>query len=673
MKRSFISFGLLVAAAFALTNCAKEESFAPVQEEAGAATPFQVVANIATDTKTYNDGMDTKWSENDQIKLAFTVATGQTIEVTNPLTTKGDGVFTGTIDWTSILGGLNSAFKVSDIYVTYPYNAGAENLVPKTTTQTGYNSMAHLARANCPLYGSVNISDFEYSILNFTQATLPEIKMYHTTSVAEVNITNDSGEPLVINSVSVGESTGDIEGTVPTIVREIKGTTLVAEATEIPHGETVKVYVIVEPFTVAPSEETAKLMFWVNDTPKEVVVEKDITFTAGKIKKVNFTYKGDFPELYAVADVRKEMLVERIVPSINTLVDLEFVKQWVSDLKNHEDIAGLLSGAAMNIVAGDFDSAYYALNGIPGFEYQTEVVVGNGRYIRRVSYKAADYLAQYLKSINDVSSIEELLGVLETVESYYEITGLKETVSTGMGTVLDYMTELRKNVEEYLLSILDKLGIVNKPVEPSRDDYSSSIKYAAAYAAYLKDLAVYESAFATYNAAVELFEGKLRELTDLSIVDLVQRATENEYAEMIVNWMFENSTIRQTLVQYVIDAIAKIEFDIEADNELLKKYAMEEALMQANILANQDVQANFEQLNQDEIDQLNNTPWGLFRLVLDWDKTYEFFQEYQLTEVYATLQTIAKTVEDIVVYDEVNTTIAEQTCELYAPTEIPQN
>ena len=54
MKRIF-TFGLLVAAAFALTNCAQKESYAPVQEEAQNSIPFELVVNLPVETKTVTD------------------------------------------------------------------------------------------------------------------------------------------------------------------------------------------------------------------------------------------------------------------------------------------------------------------------------------------------------------------------------------------------------------------------------------------------------------------------------------------------------------------------------------------------------------------------------------------------------------------------------------------
>ena len=76
MKRQIISWGMMLAAAFTLTNCAKEID-APVQEPESVGYPFEIVASTV-DTKTMNDGMSTKWVANDQINVFHAVSGGTT-------------------------------------------------------------------------------------------------------------------------------------------------------------------------------------------------------------------------------------------------------------------------------------------------------------------------------------------------------------------------------------------------------------------------------------------------------------------------------------------------------------------------------------------------------------------------------------------------------------------
>ena len=61
--------------------------------------------------------------------------------------------------------------------------------------------------------------------------------------------------------------------------------TVKANKTSLKAGQTAKVYVVVEPATCAGSQVT----FQVNDTFEKKITVDEVTFTAGKIKKVNFS------------------------------------------------------------------------------------------------------------------------------------------------------------------------------------------------------------------------------------------------------------------------------------------------------------------------------------------------------------------------------------------------
>ena len=69
--KKIISWGMMLAATFTLTNCAKEID-APVQEPESVGYPFEIIASTV-DTKTVNDGMSTKWESEDQINLFHAV------------------------------------------------------------------------------------------------------------------------------------------------------------------------------------------------------------------------------------------------------------------------------------------------------------------------------------------------------------------------------------------------------------------------------------------------------------------------------------------------------------------------------------------------------------------------------------------------------------------------
>jgi hypothetical protein len=75
MKKQIISWGMMLAAAFTLTNCA-EEIENPNQQPEKQGYPYEIVASTVN-TKTVNDGMATKWDDNDAINLFHAVAGAQ--------------------------------------------------------------------------------------------------------------------------------------------------------------------------------------------------------------------------------------------------------------------------------------------------------------------------------------------------------------------------------------------------------------------------------------------------------------------------------------------------------------------------------------------------------------------------------------------------------------------
>lgn len=288
MKRNFIAFGLLVAAAFALTNCAQKEEYAPVQEEATKYVNCEITVNLPAETKTYNEGLHTKWSADDQIGLIVKYYKNQstgwipnyqlvTEPCDNPFVHVGNGKFVGKLD-EKIISGYLTGLLGSSFTAIYPYGSNGE--VPASTVQTGYDSMAHLAGANCPLKKEISMSwsqDFRDMADSWSESqnipyALPEVELKHVTSVIEVAVANNTSAAVNVNEVAFL-----VDGAV-------KATTVVEKAGALAAGETAMVYIVVEPGTYS------SLSFTVNGgTYVKKINAAEATFTAGKIKKVNFS------------------------------------------------------------------------------------------------------------------------------------------------------------------------------------------------------------------------------------------------------------------------------------------------------------------------------------------------------------------------------------------------
>ena len=174
--KKIISWGMMLAAAFTLTNCAKEINN-PNEQPESAGYPFEIVASTV-DTKTVNDGMSTKWAAGDQINLFHAVC--------DKTDYKNDGAFTvSDIENGNFTGAICETLDLEeeyDWYAVYPYNA--DLVSPKNTTaaftiatglvQEGYDNMKHLAGDVLPLYGKA---------IAVPGADMPALKMSQIASV----------------------------------------------------------------------------------------------------------------------------------------------------------------------------------------------------------------------------------------------------------------------------------------------------------------------------------------------------------------------------------------------------------------------------------------------------------------------------------------------------------
>ena len=297
MKRHFYTLGLMLAATFTLTNCAQEIEN-PAQELESAGYPFEIVVKTA-DTKTVNNDMKTEWVAGDAINLFHVLSEETTYINDGKFTISAEDIESGKFKGT-VVGDLD-AQEEYDWFAFYPYNEnistpanksnnGYVNVGAKTQTQVGNSNMDHVAGANFPLAGVATYA-----------STQPELTMNHLASLLKVHVTNNSSSPLTVTGVTF-TGTEDIVGTYYidfTDLTAVKytssgenyvsaATTLtIVNGTEIPVGGTADFYLGIKPFT-APAE--SKLSVGVNTCIKEIALTDAVTFTAGKIKTLNFSY-----------------------------------------------------------------------------------------------------------------------------------------------------------------------------------------------------------------------------------------------------------------------------------------------------------------------------------------------------------------------------------------------
>ena len=308
MKKFILSLGL-VAMMLNLTNCAKYDDVNSTVEPQG---DFEIYASVS---RTANDGLNTVWATGDDLGVFHAVTDGTTY-------TK-DGQFKlDDVETSRFLGNVNGTLDPQeeyDWYAMYPYssyvpgpaNTGSGYMTigcasNGTQTQTGNNSLAHIAGKNYPMVGKA------YAV---PAGSAPALAMTHAATLLEFEVTNSLEEAITVSSIKftapaaiVGTFYLDFED-----IEKISATSsgsgytsktanlTVKNGTAIAKGETGKFYLPVAPFTAAAN---AKLAIEVNVTSgeKSGVLAKEITlaaatsFNAGKIKTLKVNYNAEFVE-----------------------------------------------------------------------------------------------------------------------------------------------------------------------------------------------------------------------------------------------------------------------------------------------------------------------------------------------------------------------------------------
>lgn len=309
MKKFILSLGLILMA-LNLTNCAKFEEATPAVETKG-----DFVIYASTETRTANDGLNTVWSTGDDMSVFHAVTDGKTYTKDGQfkLQDVATGQFKGNVN------GTLDAQEEYDWYAMYPYssyvpgpaNTGSGYMTigcsaTQTQTQTGNNSMAHVAGKNYPLVGKAYAVPANQS---------PALAMTHVATLLEFEVTNSLEEAITVSNITftaptaiVGTfyidftNTDNIEVESSGATYTSKAATLIVKNGEaIEAGESAKFYLPVAPFEAAAN---AKLSIEVNVTAgekvgmlaKEITLANETAFKAGKIKNVKVNYDAEFVE-----------------------------------------------------------------------------------------------------------------------------------------------------------------------------------------------------------------------------------------------------------------------------------------------------------------------------------------------------------------------------------------
>ena len=278
----------------ALTQCASvQEVEAP---HSARQAPFEVYAG-PVETRTVNDGMDTRWETGDRFSLFHAPAgtssfvADDAFTIDNPATGHAQGTVSGLTD------------GVYDWYMVYPYAGTAVSpaSVPVVVgapadgrqTQQGKDSRAHLAGGNFPVGGKA---------AGVSTPQAPNLSVAPLLSVIAVNVTNPGAAVAKVTSVRfqapeaiVGSFRVDVTGNAPVFQAENatdEALLSVEGSASIRAGESAVFFLGIKPFT---AHAGSTLTLTVNDQVRTVTLPRDYTFSAGQIKTMNVTLEESEP------------------------------------------------------------------------------------------------------------------------------------------------------------------------------------------------------------------------------------------------------------------------------------------------------------------------------------------------------------------------------------------
>lgn len=296
MKKIFFALGLM-AAAFTLTNCAKQETAIKDAQPAKAGVPFSF--NVGIDTKTTTtDGATISWAEEDALNVFHAEAGSTTYGSNDEFTLTSGTTFNGELQD----GALTA--DAYDWYVLYPYASQIETPANaskgyvtvgsksnESQTQVGVNSKAHLAGSNIPLYGVAK---------GVKKGDALSMTLQQIVSVVKVSVKNSTAATIPVSKVSFTAPEGvDVVGTyylnitgaevvfTPSGAQFVsnKANLNVSEAT-IAAGATKDFFLAIKPFSASSGD----IKVTVNTYEKSFTLTSEVVFAPGKIKTIDFDY-----------------------------------------------------------------------------------------------------------------------------------------------------------------------------------------------------------------------------------------------------------------------------------------------------------------------------------------------------------------------------------------------
>lgn len=437
MKKNLLSLGLIAATAFTLTNCTQE--IANPVEPSVDGVPFEIIAS-PLETKTTNDGMSTVWATGDAINLFHAVSGATEYE--------NDGKFEF-VEGNTFKGTLTEALSednIYNLYALYPYNSNIKTPGERTSgyltvgstsskaqVQNGNSSTAHIAGENYPLGGV-------YYDWDGGSEVPVQVEMSHLTTLLEVVVTNQTGKPLVVESVSftgsdniVGTYFIDITGNTPSFTES--GTNYVSKTAvltvldgePIPNGGTEKFYLAIKPF-----DSTGDITLAVNNIPKTKTASTD-KFVAGTVKALNYT-------MLATDVLETSDIVNAIDVADNSIVQIEGLVVAKYDrgalVQDETGVMLVYNGSSMDENIGDkviVSGTKTTYAGFAQIKTPTIKVLSTGNTVTYPTPKVLDAIGMDNQLTSKTIDYIQYTGKLTVSGTYYNVS--VDGTSTAIGSI----------------------------------------------------------------------------------------------------------------------------------------------------------------------------------------------------------------------------------------------
>ena len=446
MKR-LLTIGLMLASAFALTNCT-EQIASPVQEEAinidetndtlleeEVGTPYEVfVESYETKTAMTND-WKTAWLDSsqdggpDMINLFSIPYNGSEYIKHGAFEFVGNQTFHGELYG----GGISNLADKNNWYSVYPYNSNSSSGTTGITanviigaskeenyiqTQNAADNKTHLAGPNYPMYGIKN---------NVPKDKTPKFKMSHLFSIVGLKIQNKTAGPIVVSDVEflapeeiIGNFNVNITGDEPTFSKVSADVVSKTARVELPSpysvaaGSSVTLYLAVKPFdasnkviTIAINGTASKG----NGVSRTVTMPANIDFKAGKIttvtvpvEELSFHHEKVNPASSNVLNVKSTGMVQ----------EGKYVKRWVTTTANTVTMGN--STSETMVINGKNVSAY-----VIGSDNAVGTVTIKGKAKELIPYVPIEFYASSWNGEKAVMRVEKITAWYYFLLAYVEL------------------------------------------------------------------------------------------------------------------------------------------------------------------------------------------------------------------------------------------------------------